>query len=110
MEAMHKNIRPAFAVFALGVLGCQHTTPTASGAQTTTHTVHYRCEGKDVTATFSGENASLSVGEQTLALHQVRSASGTRYADSSGNGIFTKGDEALLSLAGEAIRKCTAAD
>ena len=70
----------------------------------------YQCGDLAVTATFDGVGAvDLSWPGGPLTLPKVESASGERYADSQGNEFWSKGEEAMFTLAGQEKRNCTAA-
>jgi membrane-bound inhibitor of C-type lysozyme len=71
--------------------------------------VNYRCGELTVSAVFHGnDRAELAIGSRKLELALVPSASGAKYADGQGIEFWTKGlDEAMLTLAGEAMRNCS---
>lgn len=72
----------------------------------------YRCGDLDVRATFNGEDAAtVVIGGRSFAMSSERAASGAKYADGQGNSFWTRGgDDALLSLKGEADRECGAVE
>ena len=72
----------------------------------------YRCGDLDVRATFNGEDAAtVVIGGRSFAMSSERAASGAKYADDKGNSFWTRGgDDALLSLKGEADRECGAVE
>lgn len=71
----------------------------------------FDCGGLAVSATFDNvaETATLAWHEGQLVLPQAISASGARYADTDGNEFWNKGNEATLTLAGNAPVQCTLA-
>jgi membrane-bound inhibitor of C-type lysozyme len=72
-------------------------------------TRNFQCGDHAVQATFEGESATVLVDGKTLTLPHVPSGSGARYADDTGNEIFTKGeDEVMVILAGEGLGTCVA--
>lgn len=67
----------------------------------------YQCGEHALQATFEGGSATVLVDGKTLTLPHVPSGSGARYADDTGNEIFTKGeDEVMVILAGEGLGTC----
>ena len=67
----------------------------------------YQCGDLAVTAEFPTPDAvTLAWPGNSLALKRVPAASGAKYADDAGNEFWTK-DGALLTLAGQAMRRCT---
>lgn len=70
----------------------------------------YLCGDLAVTATFDAVGAvDLSLPSGPLTLPKVESASGARYADSQGNEFWSKGEEAMFTLAGQEKRNCVPA-
>ncbi len=88
-----------FSVAALSA--CQRENPKVAS---------YQCGDLTVSAVFRGsDRVVLVMGNEKLNLLLVLAASGAKYADGAGNEFRTKGmDEAMLTLAGEAPRSCTA--
>ena len=67
----------------------------------------FLCGDLKVTAVFDGVGAvDLSYQGGPLTLPQAQSASGARFADDQGNEFWNKGEEATLTLAGQAKRDC----
>jgi putative lipoprotein len=66
----------------------------------------WRCGEILLTAAYHDEKADLSFSGRTLRLPIARSGSGARYADDKGNELWSKGDEATFTLAGEERRDC----
>lgn len=73
----------------------------------TASTTRWRCGEILLTANYHDEKADLSFSGRTLSLPIAKSGSGARYADDKGNELWSKGDEATLTLAGEEKRDCT---
>jgi membrane-bound inhibitor of C-type lysozyme len=70
----------------------------------------YRCGEIVVSADFHGTDpVRLRFDGKELTLPQVTSGSGARYADEAGNEFWSKGDEAMLTLAGQQMRNCAPA-
>lgn len=80
--------------------------PTDAGATTT---YLYQCGDWEVTASFHGENdADISFNGRVLKLPRHPGGAGARYADAAGNLFWVVSEgEALLSLQGQADRRCT---
>ncbi|WP_425409604.1 META domain-containing protein [Hyphococcus sp.] len=68
----------------------------------------YRCGDASVLAEFSGDTVILTVYGETFEFHRVTSASGAKYADPDNpeNIFWTRGDNATLTVAGEAYPEC----
>lgn len=77
-------------------------TPPAPTASVT----RWRCGEILVTANYHDEKADLSFSGRNLRLPIARSGSGARYADDQGNELWSKGQEAMLTLAGQEKRDC----
>ncbi len=70
----------------------------------------YRCGEIVVSADFQGAGpVLLRFDGKELTLPQVASGSGARYADDQGNVFWSKGDDAMFTLAGQAMRTCISA-
>jgi membrane-bound inhibitor of C-type lysozyme len=66
----------------------------------------YLCGELEVTADFSrNDRVKLIFGDRILVLPHVPAASGAKYADTAGNEFWTR-ETALLTLAGQPVRKC----
>nr|WP_295375405.1 MliC family protein [Pseudoxanthomonas sp.] len=77
-------------------------------ASEATTTYLYQCGDREVTASFHGAgDADISFDGRVLELPRQDAGTGTRYADAAGNlfWIVSEG-EALLSLQGQADRRC----
>lgn len=73
----------------------------------------WQCGEQKVAARFDAAPTSavtLNFGERTLVLPQAQSASGARYADTSGNEFWNKGRASRLTLAGKAAVECRQID
>jgi membrane-bound inhibitor of C-type lysozyme len=67
----------------------------------------YQCGDLAVTAEFpTPDGVTLAWQGNSLALKRVPAASGAKYADDAGNEFWTQ-DGAMLTLAGQAMRRCT---
>lgn len=82
------------------------TAPASSPSTATTQT-RWRCGELLVAASFPEGRVDLSFSGRTLQLPIARSGSGARYADDKGSEFWNKGDQAMLTLAGEEKRDCT---
>ncbi len=71
--------------------------------------VEYRCAELELTAvTYDQDRVNLVLIDRQLSLPLTPVASGVRFADDRGNVFWTEGpDEAMLTLAGDATRKCS---
>ncbi|UTA48617.1 MliC family protein [Simiduia sp. 21SJ11W-1] len=78
--------------------------PAAAAAPTT---VFFMCDGEGLRVSLSGDQATLSLGEHTYLLTRIPSGSGAHYQSEAAD-FWSKGDEAILTLAGEDQRHCTA--
>lgn len=67
-----------------------------------------RCGTLEVELGFLGGQARLRIGEQVLALDPDPAASGARFVapQDAGTWVWTRGDRALISLAGEELPEC----
>ncbi|UBB24106.1 MliC family protein [Pseudoxanthomonas japonensis] len=81
--------------------------PPADADATTTYL--YQCGDWQVTANFDGEErVDISFNGRVLELPRRPSGAGARYADGAGNLFWVVSEgEALLSLQGQADRRCT---
>jgi len=61
--------------------------------------------GRKFVISVSGDSATLSFGDQSLAMQRVPSASGARY-NGVRSSVFTKDDEALIELDGYQFGPC----
>lgn len=82
--------------------------PLPADADATT-TYLYQCGDWEVTASFHGEDeADISFNGRVLKLPRHRGGTGARYVDAAGNLFWVVSEgEALLSLQGQADRRCT---
>ena len=93
------------AVIFLALGGCS-----GSGGADTVEVKSYQCEDLAVTAEFHGtRRVLLNMPGNRLFLLPTPAASGAKYADAQGNEFWTR-DGALLTLAGEPLRRCTEQD
>ncbi len=68
----------------------------------------YQCGEIFVSADFHGQGpVQLRFDGNELTLPQVASGSGARYADGHGNEFWSKGDDAMFTIAGQQMRNCT---
>jgi membrane-bound inhibitor of C-type lysozyme len=68
----------------------------------------YQCGEIVVSADFHGTGpVRLRFGGKELTLPLVASGSGARYADEQGNEFWSKGDDAMFTIAGQPIRNCS---
>ncbi len=74
-----------------------------------TTTYLYQCGDWDVTASFHGEvDADIGFNGRVLKLPRHQGGTGARYVDAVGNLFWVVSEgEALLSLQGQADRRCT---
>lgn len=70
-------------------------------------TTRWRCGEILLTAVYGDDKVDLSFSGRDLQLPIARSASGARYADALGNELWSKGEQAELTLAGQEKRECT---
>ncbi len=67
----------------------------------------YQCGDVVVSADFHGTGpVELRFAGKALKLPQVASGSGARYADDNGNEFWSKGDDAMFTIAGQPMRNC----
>lgn len=112
---MHVPPRFLLLPLAMALAGCRSPAvpedpATATGtppAAAEAPLAHWRCGELLVASRFPAGEVELAFSGRTLALPQVRSGSGIRYADDAGNAFRSKGDSASLALAGEPPRECT---
>jgi membrane-bound inhibitor of C-type lysozyme len=94
----------------LTILSCAAIMPLAAcsaGSADKLTTRRYQCGDLAVSAEFHGEKrVLLSLPGNKLLLEPVPAASGAKYADSKGNEFWTR-DGALLTVAGQPLRRCT---
>ncbi len=65
-----------------------------------------RCGSREVIAEDQGSMLVLTIDGQRYTLRPVPAASGAKYAGDGGNGFWSKGDRASLTLAGQAQPEC----
>lgn len=80
--------------------------PSATAPAPAASVTRWRCGEILVTARYHDEKADLSFSGRTLQLPIARSGSGARYADDKGNELWSKGEQAMFTLAGEEKRDC----
>lgn len=88
-------------------------TPTVLPAdQAATIAAHFRCGDLLLGIDFdnAAETATLSWSGHRRVLPQAVAASGARYADDAGTEFWNKGDDATLTLDGNAAVECTVTD
>ena len=87
--------------------------PTPPEMPTVATPTAYDCGGTAVQAVFDGQNATLLLDGESIALTTAQAASGARYegtrADGTAVEFWTKGDTAMLSVAGNSYPECTKA-
>ena len=87
--------------------------PTPPEAPAIAAPVAYDCGGTAVQASFDGENATLLLDGESIALMTAQAASGARYEGTRADGttveFWTKGETAMLSVAGNSYPECTKA-
>lgn len=71
----------------------------------------FTCGGRDVAVGFADDRALLEVAGERLELARVRTASGARFEapDDPGTWFWSKGETALVSLAGALLPECALA-
>jgi uncharacterized lipoprotein YbaY/uncharacterized membrane protein len=84
--------------------------PATEGTSTAGSELRWQCGEVTLSAEFTGEEAQLRLPGARYPMIRQRSASGAKYADDAGNGFWMKGDEAVLSLAGQETRDCARSD
>ena len=65
-----------------------------------------KCGDRRVDIGFVGEAARLRVGGQVIELQPEEAASGAKFGDGAGNGFWSKGNRATLTLGGEDLAEC----
>jgi heat shock protein HslJ len=65
-----------------------------------------QCGDRLVDVGFAGEGARLRVGQQVFDLRPEEAASGAKFGDGAGNGFWSRGNRALVTLAGEDLPEC----
>src|SRR5688572_20112125 len=84
--------------------------PPASTSVPVSDKREYQCGEIKVSADFHGTGpVTLRFAETELSLPNVASGSGARYADGNGNEFWSKGDDAMFTIAGQERRICTPA-
>jgi uncharacterized lipoprotein YbaY len=75
-------------------------------------TTRWNCGDLQIGATFDAvaNTTVLALPGRSLSLPHAVSASGARFADSAGNEFWSKGDSAMLTLAGRGKRNCSRTD
>lgn len=91
-----------------GMEGSGDADAAADAAPEAPATTNWICGNVTMSATYdpAAEAITLSHSGGTLILPSQRSGSGARYADDVGNEFWDSGDNAMLTLAGEAQRDC----
>ncbi|MCZ0813808.1 MliC family protein [Roseovarius sp. EGI FJ00037] len=89
----------------LGTLNLRQITPLAFDTR-------FDCGGTEVAFGVLGERATLRIDGRDIEMEQVRAASGARYQGVGGDGteFWSKGDAAMLSVAGREMPDCTRID
>lgn len=84
--------------------GPEHTQP----AQSQRLDVQWRCGDNPIAGRLDLDTQSLNLTHERgeLVLQQQISGSGARYADANGNQLWIKGQDATLTLSGQAERSC----
>ncbi|MGL6290305.1 MAG: META domain-containing protein [Silanimonas sp.] len=74
----------------------------------------YDCGGTAIQAGFDGDNATVLIDGESIPLSTVPAASGARYQGARADGVtvelWTEGNSATLSVAGNAYPKCTSVE
>lgn len=96
-------LRASLILAAAASAGCGARTEVSAEAG---RTVTYGCGDVEIKATFRAAGVELIQGDNALRLPQVVAASGARYADDVGNELWTRGDSARFTQAGQAVRDC----
>jgi uncharacterized membrane protein len=65
-----------------------------------------KCGDRLVDVGFAGEAARLRVGAQVIELQPEASASGAKFGDGAGNGFWSKGNRATVTLGGSDLPEC----
>jgi heat shock protein HslJ/uncharacterized membrane protein len=65
-----------------------------------------KCGDRLVEVGFAGNAARLRVGQQVYELPAEEAASGARFGDGAGNGFWSKGNRALVTLGGVDLPEC----
>ncbi len=82
-------------------------TTTSSAETPVSDKREYQCGEIVVSADFHGHGPlQLRFRGNELTLPRVASASGARYADERGNEFWSKGDDAMFTIAGQQMRNC----
>jgi heat shock protein HslJ/membrane-bound inhibitor of C-type lysozyme len=82
--------------------------PAASPRPASPITATLTCGADQVTVAIQGDTARLTLGQQTWAMTQVRTASGAKYevADDSTTSYWNKGQGGVLTVKGKAYPEC----
>lgn len=103
----------ALTLLASVMASCNEpTTPSVVELQATasdeTLVAAFRCGPSSLTARFRGDIAWIEIDEHRLELQRAISASGARYTDANDadTEFWTKGDRAMLKIAGKAYPEC----
>jgi heat shock protein HslJ len=83
----------------LGALALQRHVPL--GFATT-----MKCGDRLVDVGFAGETARLRVGARVIGLQPEEAASGAKFGDGAGNGFWSKGNRATVTLGGDVLPEC----
>ena len=82
-------------------------TPTSPPDAAVSDKREYQCGEIIVSADFHGQGpVQLRFQGNELTLPHVPSGSGARYADERGNEFWSKGDDAMFTIAGQQMRNC----
>jgi len=70
-------------------------------------TVVFDCGGKEFKVKFEGEMADVLLGERTVMLSRIKTASGSKFQEVNGsNSLWNNGDETTIEMDGD-VYKCT---
>lgn len=86
--------------------------PGEAQAGTAAVITRWNCGDLQVGATFdaASNTTALALPDRSLSLPHAMAASDARFADGAGNEFWSKGDSAMLTLAGQAKRNCSRPD
>lgn len=86
--------------------------PGEAQAVTAANVTRWNCGDLQVAATFdaASNTTALTLPDRSLSLPHAMAASGARFADGAGSEFWSKGDSAMLTLAGQAKRDCSRVD
>jgi len=74
---------------------------------TPANTVVFGCGDKEFTVKFEGEMADVLLGERTIILSRIRTASGIKFQEVNGsNSLWSHGDKTTIEVDGD-VYQCT---